>query len=57
MFDANISIEEEETIPGIVGMSVHRCSMIKKYSLETFFSPKKNHRRVVSNEVQPLIPV
>ena len=40
-FDANLSVEEEDSIPGIVGMSVHRCSMIKKYNIETFFSPAK----------------
>lgn len=41
--DANLDIEEEEGI-GIIG-NMHRCSMIKKYSMETFFSPEKMHRR------------
>lgn len=56
-FDANLSVEEEDSIPGIVGMSVHRCSMIKKYSIETFFSPAKHHRRAVTVETTPLQPV
>ena len=50
-FDVNVSIEEEEALPGIIGMSVHRCSMIKKYNIETFFSPaKQNHRRAFTAE-------
>ena len=50
-FDVNVSIEEEESLPGIIGMSVHRCSMIKKYNIETFFSPaKSNHRRAFTAE-------
>lgn len=53
MFDANVSVEEEDAIPGIIGMSVHRCSMIKKYNIETFFSPAKNHRRAVTTETGP----
>ena len=57
MFDANLSIEEEDAISGIIGMSVHRCSMIKKYNIETFFSPAKHHRRVVSTDVKPIIPM
>jgi len=57
MFDANLSIEEEDAIPGIIGMSVHRCSMIKKYNIETFFSPAKHHRRVVSTDIKPITPI
>lgn len=57
MFDANLSIEEEDAIPGIIGMSVHRCSMIKKYNIETFFSPAKHHRRVVSTNTKPIMPI
>ena len=54
----DISVDEEEgTIPGIIGMSVHRCSMIKKYNIETFFTPAKMHRRAITTETQPLMPV
>ena len=49
----NLSVEDEDQINGIVGMSVHRCSMIKKYNIETFFSPEKMHRRAVTAEVKP----
>ena len=56
-FDVNLSIDDEDQINGIVGMSVHRCSMIKKYNIETFFSPAKMHRRAVTAEVQPIITV
>lgn len=52
----DVSVEEEDAIPGIIGMSVHRCSMIKKYNIETFFSPAKMHRRTVT-ETQPLHPI
>ena len=52
----DVSVEEEDAIPGIVGMSVHRCSMIKKYNIETFFTPAKMHRRAVTAETQPLMP-
>ena len=55
-FDVNVSVEEEDAIPGIIGMSVHRCSMIKKYNIETFFSPAKQHRRAITTETQPLQP-
>jgi predicted lipoprotein len=50
LFDMNVSVDEEEALPGIVGMSVHRCSMIKKYNIETFFSPAKqmHHRRAAT---------
>ena len=41
--DANLDLEEEEGI-GMIG-NMHRCSMIKKYSMDTFFSPEKMHRR------------
>ena len=46
-FDEDLDIEDEDSVPGIVGLSVHRCSMIKKYNIETFFSPaaKMQHRR------------
>ena len=37
--DENVSLEDDEGVPGVKGMSVHRCSMIKKYNIETFFSP------------------
>lgn len=50
LFDMNVSVEEEDHIPGIIGMSVHRCSMIKKYNIETFFSPAKVHRRAATTE-------
>lgn len=48
MFD--VSVEDDDcSIPGIVGMSVHRCSMIKKYNIETFFSPAKtSHKRAAT---------
>lgn len=54
MFD--VSVEDDDfSIPGFVGMSAHRCSMIKKYNIETFFSPAKTtHNRVVATETQPL---
>lgn len=51
-FDVNLSVDDDDQINGIVGMSVHRCSMIKKYNIETFFSPTKMHRRAVTAEVQ-----
>jgi len=51
----DISVDEEEgSIPGIIGMSVHRCSMIKKYNIETFFSPAKMHRRAITTENLPV---
>ena len=52
MFDGNVSDDEDEGgIPGSVGLSVHRCSMIKKYSIETFFTPgKAQHRRAITTE-------
>lgn len=52
---ANCSVDDEEgNIGGIVGLSVHRCSMIKKYSMETFFSPAKGgHKRAATHEVKP----
>jgi len=51
----DISVDEEEgSIPGIIGMSVHRCSMIKKYNIETFFSPAKMHRRAITTETLPV---
>ncbi len=50
LFDMNVSVDEEDSIPGIIGMSVHRCSMIKKYNIETFFSPAKmQHRRTATD--------
>lgn len=42
--DANLSVDEDERDLGRLGMSAHRCSMIKKYSIETYFlgpSPRK----------------
>ena len=53
-FDVNVSVEEEDAIPGIIGMSVHRCSMIKKYSIETFFTPGKTHKRSATAEVDQI---
>ena len=52
---ANCSVDEEESnIGAIIGMSVHRCSMIKKYSMETFFTPAKGgHKRAATHEMQP----
>lgn len=56
-FDVNVSVEDDETsVPGIVGLSVHRCSMIKKYNIETFFSPTKTHRRAATTDTHPLMP-
>lgn len=54
-FDVNLSADDEDQINGIIGMSVHRCSMIKKYNIETFFSPAKTHRRVATAEVSPMM--
>ena len=54
MFDVNVSVEEEDAIPGIIGMSVHRCSMIKKYNIETFFTPGKTHKRSATADVDPV---
>ena len=57
-FDVNLSVDDEDGIPGIVGKSQHRCSMIKKYNIETFFSPSmKMHRRATTAEVSPMMPV
>lgn len=56
-FDENLDIEDEDSVPGISGMSVHRCSMIKKYNIETFFSPaaKMLHRRAATATQEVLI--
>ena len=53
-FDENLDIEDEDSVPGIDGMSVHRCSMIKKYNIETFFSPAKmnHHKRAATATVE-----
>lgn len=55
-FDENLDIEDEDSVPGIVGLSVHRCSMVKKYNIETFFSPAKTtqqHRRAATAATEP----
>ena len=59
MFDANVDEEEDDfnSVNNAVNniTSVHRCSMIKKYNIETFFSPAKNsHRRAATTESQPV---
>jgi len=52
--EANLSVgdEEDSGISTLVGRSVHRCSMIKKYSIETFFTPAKQHRRAITTELK-----
>jgi len=57
--DANFSLDDgldEETTLGVVGMSAHRCSMIKRYNIETFFTPGKDmvpSRRMPMTETRP----
>lgn len=54
MFDINID-EELDGKNTATNMSVHRCSMIKKYNIETFFTPAKmSHRRAITTESQPV---
>lgn len=47
--DANLSVDEDEKDMARYGHSAHRCSMIKKYNLDTYFlgpSPNKDkHNR------------
>ena len=51
--DANLSVDEEDgVINNLIGRSVHRCSMIKKYNIETFFTPAKHHRRAITTETK-----
>ena len=38
----------------VQSQNVHRCSMIKKYSMETFFSPQKQHKRATTVEASPV---
>ena len=54
-FDVNVSVEDDDfSIPGVVSMSVHRCSMIKKYNIETFFSPAKTAHQRAATETQQI---
>ena len=53
--EANLEVDEDET--GVnsllgIGRSVHRCSMIKKYNIDTFFTPAKQHRRAITTELK-----
>jgi hypothetical protein len=52
--DANLSVDEDEKDMARYGHSAHRCSMIKKYTLESYFlgpSPSKRARE----EVRPYL--
>ena len=44
--------EEEEGIAQI-GKSAHRCSMIKKYTMPTFFTPTKSRKAFPQTELKP----
>ena len=53
--EANLEVDEDET--GVnsllgIGRSVHRCSMIKKYNIDTFFTPAKQHRRALTTDTK-----
>ena len=55
--DANLSVDEDDRDLGRLGMSAHRCSMIKKYSIETYFlgpSPRKPRIEQTQQSQQPL---
>ena len=53
-FDVNID-EDGDGKNTVSNMTVHRCSMIKKYNIETFFTPAKmQHRRAATTETQPV---
>ena len=45
-FDDESNLITDEHEEGIiqVGKSAHRCSMIKKYNITTFFTPKKDKK-------------
>lgn len=53
--EANLEVDEDETgVNSLIGIgrSVHRCSMIKKYNIDTFFTPAKHHRRAITTETK-----
>lgn len=44
--ETDLVADEDEEEEGIaqVGKSAHRCSMIKKYTMPTFFTPTKSRK-------------
>ena len=48
--DENLDIEDDEGVPGFKGMSVHRCSMVKNYNIETFFSPNTSAKMAAQHK-------
>ena len=49
--DANLSVDEDEKDFNKLGLSAHRCSMIKRYNLDSyFFAPSP--RQISNTEVK-----
>lgn len=51
--EANLSVDDEEPALGRVGYSAHRCSMIKKYSIDTYFLSAQPTPKLLTNRFQP----
>ena len=48
--DENLDIEDDEGVPGFGALSAHRCSMVKKYNIETFFSPSTSAKMAAQHK-------
>jgi hypothetical protein len=54
-FDEEADLVPDESEEGLVqvGKSAHRCSMIKKYNIKTFFTPSKERKTAFQTEQKP----
>jgi hypothetical protein len=52
--DANLSVDEDEKDMARYGHSAHRCSMIKKYNIDTYFLGPSPHKKLME-DVRPYL--